>query len=105
MPKGIPEPILDAIDRAESHAAWRLEKLNQSVNMDGARETILRILTSYITRRGTKYNPIFWEIATENVFMAVAIREAHKEPELSKDEIWAYVDHLAEFMNTLKHIQ
>ncbi|MEU5281962.1 hypothetical protein AB0G87_36750 [Streptomyces asoensis] len=105
MPNGISDPIHRALELAERRAKKRLVgDLRQYVNMDATREKVLGALHSYITEHGGEYNPTFWEVASENVFLAVGIRDAHKEPELSQEEIWNYLDTFAEFINTLKHI-
>ena len=106
MPNGIPDHILRAFERAQKHAKRRLvSDLGQYVNMETTRATVFDVLGGYIIDHDKEYNATFWEVAAENVFLAVGIRDSHKEQELSQDEIWAYVDNLAEFVNTLKHIQ
>ncbi|WP_369270591.1 hypothetical protein AB5J55_11640 [Streptomyces sp. R11] len=105
MPNGIPEYIHDAFERAERRTKRRVVgDLRQYINMDATRATVFDVLGGYVIEHDTEYNATFWEMAAETVFLAVGIRDSHKEPELSQEEIWNYVDNLAEFVNTAKCI-
>lgn len=96
---------LDLAERIERGVRNGMRRLREAQMDPGLppRIRVRHVVSTYIDNQEESYTTWFWEFAAEALTIAIGARIANREREVPMEDLWGYIDTLAEYSNSWKH--
>ncbi|MFE5759842.1 hypothetical protein ACFQ7I_40145 [Streptomyces massasporeus] len=98
---------MDLDERIKSGVRRGRKRLNEAQAYVQLRQPLVNrvrgLVAGYIDKSGEEYTPWFWEFAAEVLTIAIGARIANREPKLRDEDLFEYIDMLAELANSWRH--